>query len=288
MKTVLIFTLAGLLGSGTLPARTWTSADGRSLEADFVKATAADVTLRRSRDKQEFTLALDQLSEADRAFVAKQAASATAAGNKPVEAKGLFANQVTGDWAKLEFASLKFRFYGGKDLDAAKRYPLVIFLHGKTRGGTDNEKHLDGNGKSFAKPENYATRPCFVLVPQCPNDEIGWNGEYQADLIKLIESAKKNLPVDADRIYLTGLSMGGFGTWSLLAKEPKLFAAAIPVCGGGDPGSARAMKKVAIWAFHGDADNIVKVDFSRRMVEALKREHGNITYTELPGVNHNA
>ena len=128
-------------------------------------------------------------------------------------------------------------------------------------------------------------------MPQCPDDSKGWNGQCLDDVIGLIKSAIENLPVDENRVYITGLSMGGFGTWKALAAEPSLFAAAIPVCGGGNPGTARAIKDIPIWPHHGVADNIVKVDFTRAMVEALKKVKGNIRYTEYDaasGIKHNA
>ncbi len=287
MKTP-AFLLAFALFTVIMPlgARTWTSADGRTLEADFVGVSGEQVTLRRASDQKTFTLKLSSLSEDDRKFVAEQKSPPVEA--KPLEAKGEFEGKVTGEWEKMAFRSLQYRFYGGKDLNGAETYPLVIFLHGRGSGGSDNEKQLGGQAKSFASTENYAARPCFVLVPQCPDDSKGWNGEYQDDLFKLIEEAMDALPIDKKRVYLTGLSMGGYGTWAALGRDADLFAAAIPVCGGGNPAHARAMKKVAIWAFHGDADPTVNVEQSRTMVESVKRARGNITYTELPGVGHNA
>ena len=93
--------------------------------------------------------------------------------------------------------------------------------------------------------------PSFIFAPQCPDDSKGWRGEYLDDVIGLLKTAIKNLPVDEDRIYITGLSMGGFGTWSALAEAPDLFAAAVPVCGGGDPRTAKAIKDIPIWTHHG-------------------------------------
>lgn len=203
-------------------------------------------------------------------------------------AEPLFAGKSTGTWEKLEFSSLKLRFFGVPKQDPAKTYPLVIFLHGRGSGGSDNEKQLGTSAKSFAEPDNFSKRPCFILVPQCPNDKIGWLATTQDDLLKLIHTAIDSLPVDKSRVYLTGLSMGGFGTWFALAREPELFAAAVPVCGGGDPATANAIRKIPIWAFHGAEDNVVPPSFSQKMVEALKKLDGNIKYTELPGVKHNA
>ena len=103
---------------------------------------------------------------------------------------------------------------------------------------------------------------------------------------KIINTLVKNLPVDKERIYITGYSMGGFGTFDIVAKEPKLFAAAVPVSGGGNPATAASMKRVPFWVFHGDADTVVNVEQSRKMVEALKKAGGKADYTEIPGAGH--
>lgn len=280
---------AFLCAAAVSDGRTWTSSDGRTIEADLVGVEGGKVTLKRIADKRVVTLNVDALSEDDRRFLLEQADKPLpGAAPKPVEAKDIFADRITGDFEKLEFRNLKLRFFGGKELDGAGTYPLVIFLHGRGSGGSDNEKQLGSGPRSFAQPANYGDRPCFILVPQCPDDTIGWNGGVQDDLFKLIELALKSLPIDKKRVYLTGLSMGGYGTWSAIAREPDLFAAAIPVCGGGNPASARELRKLPIWAFHGEDDDIVPADQSRRMVEALEKARANIKYTELPGVKHNA
>jgi dipeptidyl aminopeptidase/acylaminoacyl peptidase len=275
--------------AGAAWARPWVSADGRQLEADFVRATATEVTLRRAADRREFTVALESLSEGDREWV--RAKLAEPEKPEPVAGEGVFAGKVTGEWEKLEFGSLKFRFFGGTSLDARKRYPLVVFLHGRGSGGDDNERQLGGQARKFASDEIYKANPSFVVVPQCPDDSVGWNGEFLDDVIGLVEAAAKSLPVDEDRLYITGVSMGGFGTFAALAKEPKLFAAAVPVCGGGNPSAARSLRKVAIWVHHGAADDVVGVENSRRMVEALEDERGIVRYTEYDeasGIKHNA
>jgi predicted peptidase len=167
----------------------------------------------------------------------------------------------------------------------------LIFLHGKGSGGSDNEKQLNGIVRNFAQGRFNEKNPSFIFAPQCPDDSKGWRGEYLADVIGLLKTAIKNLPVDEDRIYITGLSMGGFGTWSALAEAPDLFAAAVPVCGGGDPRTAKAIKDIPIWTHHGVADAVVSVELTRRMVAALEKEKGNIKYTEYDeasGVKHDA
>ena len=179
---------------------------------------------------------LDKISEVDRTWVAEALADRAGSGEK--NPGGIFEGRATDEWEKMEFESLKFRFYGGKRLRAKQRYPLVIFLHGKGSGGSDNEKQLSGAPRKFAQDEIYRDNPSYILAPQCPDDSKGWRGQYLNDVIGLIKAAVEHLPVDEDRVYITGISMGGFGTWSALAAAPDLFAAGVPVCGGGDPSAS--------------------------------------------------
>jgi predicted esterase len=270
-------------------ARTWTSTDGRTLEAEFVSATEKNVTLRRKADGRRFTLAFDKISEADRKWVAQYLEDQ--AGPVEKEPGGIFEDRLTEEWEKMEFESLKFRFHGSKRMSSKKRHPIVIFLHGRGSGGTDNEKQLNGIVRNFAEGKFHRKNPSFIFAPQCPDDNKGWNGEYLDDVIGLLKSAIKDLPVDEERVYITGVSMGGFGTWSALAKAPDLFAAAVPVCGGGNPATAKSMKDIPIWTHHGAADPVVSVEFTRRMVSALEKVDGKIKYTEYDeasGIKHDA
>ena len=269
--------------------RSWTAADGRALEAEFISATDKVVTLRRKVDGKRFTVPLEKISEADRTWVAKKVAEMR--GPEPKEPSGIFEGKVSEEWEKMDFKSLKFRFYGGRKLRANKRYPVVIFLHGKGSGGNDNEKQLQAGATNFARENFYKDNPSFIIAPQCPDDSIGWKGEHLDDVISLIQEMLTNLPADEDRVYITGLSMGGFGTWRALAQSPDLFAAAVPVCGGGNPATAKDIKDIPIWVHHGAADPTVKVEGSRKMVEALKDVGGNVKYTEYDeasGIKHNA
>ena len=106
--------------------------------------------------------------------------------------------------------------------------------------------------------------------------------------IAVLETSLKTLPVDKNRVYLTGLSMGGYGSWELAMRRPTVFAAVAPVCGGGDESQAARLKSLPIWAAHGDADRVVWPDRSRRMVEAVRKAGGHIRYTEYPGTGHNS
>ena len=106
-------------------------------------------------------------------------------------------------------------------------------------------------------------------------------------VLELLDKTLKECPVDERRVYVTGLSMGGYGTWDIVQRYPNLFAAAMPMCGGGDPALARTIREVPIWAFHGDSDKAVPVKRSRQMVSALWQCDGNVRYREYPGVGHN-
>ena len=133
------------------------------------------------------------------------------------------------------------------DFDQRSKYPLVIFLHGSGERGDDNEAQLKWGVKNFASSKVMSLHQPIVIAPQCPKDATWGNYDYSTMklkspptrpmelLIELIEDAISNLPVDTNRIYITGLSMGGFGTFDALSRHPDLFAAAVPVCGGGDP-----------------------------------------------------
>ncbi len=200
-----------------------------------------------------------------------------------------------------EGGTLPYRLLSPPKAEAGKRYPLVIFLHGAGERGTDNEGQLNHCAKDFAKPEVSAKFPCFVVVPQCPGDcrwvEVDWGdaaphhmpaepSRPMKQLIALLPTLTKELPVDPDRIYVSGLSMGGFGTWDLVARLPGTFAAAVPMCGGADDSTAPAIAKLPIWAFHGADDDLVKPARTRSMIAALKQAGGDPKYTEYPGVGH--
>jgi predicted peptidase len=195
---------------------------------------------------------------------------------------------------------LPYRLLKPLRVEAGKKYPLVVFLHGAGERGTDNEKQLvHGVPRFAANLEKYS---CFLIAPQCPDGkrwvEVDWSadshtqpkepGEVARLTLALVEKSIKDLSVDPKRVYITGLSMGGFGTWDLLARRPDLFAAAAPVCGGADEATARKIKTIPIWAFHGAKDTTVKPARSRTMIAALKKAGGHPKYTEYPDVGHNS
>lgn len=180
------------------------------------------------------------------------------------------------------------------------KYPLVIFLHGAGERGNDNEKQLKHGVKIFTKPKNLIKYPCFVIAPQCPVGkrwvEVSWSlpkhnmpekpSESVSLLMQLIDDFCKKYPVDTTRIYVTGLSMGGFGTWDVISRYPDKFAAAVPICGGGDENQASKIANIPIWAFHGGKDRVVKTYRTRNMIKAIKKEGGKPKYTEFPKLGH--
>lgn len=200
---------------------------------------------------------------------------------------------------------LSYRFLGPPcqlEVPGAK-FPLVIFLHGAGERGDDRELPLKHIEHLFLDSLTQMQYPCFVLVPQCPKAyrwvETDWTALAHrqpeqasvpmSQLISLIARWRRDPRVDTQRLYLMGLSMGGFGTWDLLARRPEWFAAGIPVCGGGDEQTAGRLLSIPIWAFHGKLDKVVKVSRSQNMVKALRQKGGKkIQYTEYPDVQHDS
>ena len=269
--------------------RKWESSDGQILKAEFISANERVVTIRRSTDGRRFTIPLDRISDKDRDWVKEKLEEIKGPGKK--EPSGIFKDRLNDEWEKMEFGTLKFRFWGGEKLRPTKRYPFVVFLHGRGSGGSDNEKQLFSVPRKFTSKNFYKDNPSFLIAPQCPDDTLGWRGNYIDDVIKIVKEAIEHLPVDKNRIYITGVSMGGFGTWEALSLAPELFAAAVPICGGATPSIARKIKDIPIWTHHGEADEVVKVEWTRGIVDALERAKGNIKYTEYPkelGIKHDA
>ena len=169
-----------------------------------------------------------------------------------------------------------------------KEWPLILFLHGMGERG-DNLELVKIHGIPKISQET-DTFPFIALSPQCPIDHVWTDQAMQMELIVLLESVIENYRVDKNKIYVTGLSMGGYGTWSLLSKRPDLFAAAVPICGGGIPGLdiPDSITDVPIWVFHGEKDRVVPSDESEKMVRAIEAIGGNIKYTLYPDAYHDS
>jgi len=179
--------------------------------------------------------------------------------------------------------SLKYLLYLPNDYNSTgSSFPLIIFLHGVGERG-DNLAQLKVHGIPKIL-ENKKDFPFVVVSPQCPKD--GWWTDYTDTLKTLIDYVKAEYNIDASRVYMTGLSMGGFGTWTMAERYPDLFAAVAPVCGGGEKQLAKYIKS-PVWAFHGAKDDVVSMQRSQEMVDAVKAIGGNVEFTIYPELGHN-
>jgi len=291
--------LAVIVVSSTLHARVWTTADNKTFDADYVSATATHVSVR-GRDGRVVPVELARLSKADRDFVAQQLAAKPSAPGVPAPAAATpkpfggtsqaaakanpYSDFLTGEWKQFEGkGKLQCMLFGRPVEDATKKLPLVIYLHGK--GNNVLSKANLGFADAASKPANFAERPCFIVAPQCP-DTNGWGGATGKNVMATVKDLMHHLPVDADRVYLIGYSMGGFGTFAFLNAEPRLFAAGIPISGGCNVAIAQNLRKMPLWIFHGEKDDVVKLDDSRNIAKALEKMKAPVKYTEFPGEGH--
>jgi len=196
-----------------------------------------------------------------------------------------------------------YRLLRPLDLEPGQLYPLILFLHGAGERGSDNSRQIAYLPAWLAEPTWREAFPCYVLAPQCRDDER-WSDVSWADAASTPQAAEPtpdlsaaaaalaavvaDEAVDPRRIYLTGLSMGGFGAWELATRMLGRFAALLPICGGGDETTAARLSDLPIWCFHGAADVVVPVERSRSMIAALQAAGGSPKYSELPGVGHDA
>lgn len=216
-----------------------------------------------------------------------------------VPAAEVFREKTFGDGSEAR----RYRLMLPPKVEKGEVYPLIVFLHGAGERGTDNRKQLLYLPEQMAQPAWREQFPCYVLAPQCRQDakwvEVDWTlaeshkaaDELTPNLAAALQMLEKTLAeeqIDPKRIYLTGLSMGGFGTWDLAVRRPELFAAVAPICGGADTSTLDVLKNTPVWIAHGDADNVVPVQRSRQAVAALRAAGGKPVYVELPGVKHNS
>jgi len=197
---------------------------------------------------------------------------------------------------------LPYRLLQPKVLDIKQQYPLVMFFHGSGEWGTDNTAQLKHAVKTFAGDDVMLKYPCFVIAPQCPmrSKWVDFPWETPTDkmtmpeqpskpmtaALELLDAIRNEFPIDPTRIYVTGISAGGYATWDALARHPEIFAAGVPVCGGGDTALAPRIAKLPVWVFHGANDPAVMPKLSQDMVKALKAAGGQPKYDEYPGVGH--
>ncbi|NCP84723.1 MAG: prolyl oligopeptidase family serine peptidase [Bacteroidetes bacterium] len=210
------------------------------------------------------------------------------------EFKALFSS----DTMITETLNLNYQLLNSGSLE---KRPLIIFLHGAGERGSDNEKQLFMGVSDIIENSKLLGEDPILLVPQCPIGyqwvEVNWGDSSHTQpkeisrplqiVMNLVDSLIQDLPIDLNRIYITGLSMGGFGTWDYVVRKPDLFAAAIPICGGADESTLKKIANVPLWVFHGSLDNIVLPIRSRNAVNELKKNGSNVLYTEYPDASHN-
>ena len=183
---------------------------------------------------------------------------------------------------------LKYLFSLPKDYSNAKKttWPLILFLHGMGERGDDLELvKIHGIPKIVKTQEDF---PFIAISPQCPIEYVWADKKMLRALESLVLKIIKNYRIDKTRVYVTGLSMGGYGTWALATRRPDLFAAAVPICGGGDPATVNILKNLPIWVFHGGLDKVVLAEESEKMVRALEKAGGKVRYTLYPEAYHDS
>ncbi|WAC14620.1 carboxylesterase family protein [Dyadobacter pollutisoli] len=190
--------------------------------------------------------------------------------------------------------TLRYRFMKPLDYNPEKKYPLVVCPHHGGTHGTDNIRQVEGSWAAYLSRTEYREKyPAFLFVPQCPRD-AGWGNypDYPAIdtlIFEAMEALEKEFSIDAKRCYSIGVSGGGYASWHFITARPAMFAAAVPICGGGNPKLAHNIVdgKVAVWAFHGEQDDLVPVSYSRDMIAAIKKAGGKPRYTEFKYLGHN-
>lgn len=195
-----------------------------------------------------------------------------------------------------------YRFHAPARIEPGKSYPLVLLLHGAGERGTNNVAQLKWGADEIFSWFRARGEELYFVAGQVPEGkrwvEVDWSAvdhempsepsEPMAKLMSLVEHLFVHAPVDRSRVYVTGLSMGGYGTWDIICRRPDWFAAAMPICGGCDLAQAWKLRGVQIWIYHGDRDSVVPFVRSRRITAALWACNGNVKYTEFPGVGHDS
>lgn len=213
-----------------------------------------------------------------------------------------FAEPVPMTFKAEDDTELLYRIAAPEKTEEGKQYPLILFLHGSGQRGTDNKAQLKHSVAEILKGAAEVREPVYLIAPQCPPGrwwseptegrhglkDAGGKDPLMEAVLALVEETAVKHPIDRKRIYITGISMGGFGTWDMLARSPQTWAAAIPVCGGGDPKTAVKFKDIPIRIFHGDPDNVVPTKSSELMAEALNKAGSKAELTLFPGVGHNS
>ena len=207
-------------------------------------------------------------------------------------------------WQSPDGGSLNVRTRTPDKIEPGKTYPVLLFLHGAGGRGDDNKGQINdaGAGKALEKIGIASKFGAYVIAGQVPKQQqwvdVPWStldhempavSEPMRMMLEQLDAfiADPENQADKNRIYVAGLSMGGYGTWDAIQRRPELFAAAVPICGGGDKRLAKKIAHVPVWAWHGDNDNVIKASRSRDMVEALKKAGAKPKYTEVKNRGHN-
>lgn len=188
-------------------------------------------------------------------------------------------------WNSDKHFNFKYVQYLPTDYDPTEKYPLVFFLHGAGERGEDLDVAMRYGFMQHVR-ESGAEYPFIFVAPQCPDNKY-W-GCYTESLIAFLEEKIEELPIDTNRVYLTGLSMGGTGTWMLAMACPEKFAAIAPICGSGITWNARILKDIPIMVYHGDRDGCVPIDESLHMIGAVNKNGGNAHIKVLFNTDHDA
>ncbi len=193
---------------------------------------------------------------------------------------GTYKSKFAGRWVSGKHSTIHYRMFAPAKISKATSLPIVIYLHGSAKVGNDNVKQT-----KVAVPVSFVRhmkkRPCILIAPQCPPG-TSWMTKSGDAVIELVDDILKQVSVaDKKRVYLTGFSLGGMGTWRLLDLRPDLFAAAVPLAGAGNPATAGKLQGVDIWIFHGRRDKFVPVKYARDMAAALKKAGAPAKYSEL-------
>ncbi|WP_158857318.1 carboxylesterase family protein [Lunatibacter salilacus] len=195
-------------------------------------------------------------------------------------------------YVNREGDTLRYRLMKPLDYNPQEKYPIVVALHGGAGSGTDNASQVDGSwtAQILSEENNRENFPAFIFVPQCPPGSTWGAVENVPSVDELVFEAiaalEGEFAIDKSRRYVMGESLGGYGSWHFISTRPGMFAAAVPICGGGNPSLADRIVDVPVWAFHGAKDRIVPVDGSRKMIAAIKEAGGDPRYTEFAGEGH--
>lgn len=192
------------------------------------------------------------------------------------------------NYKQHHYQSLRYGWFKPANFDSKKSYPLIVYLHGS--------RDTVSRDLIWYETSVQQSNPCFVLTPKCEEPEQGWGNTWQEGhtdatlkTLALVDSLVKHYNIDTNRLYLYGISMGGFGVFSILAKEKGKFAAAYAVCGGSKADAAIKLLDAPLWIFHGEKDDVVPASLSRDVYKEIVRLGGrNVRYTEYPGVKHNS